>query len=356
MKKTLKKYFIPHEGNNHKPHFLREKAVGVTALVVGLLFIASTFGNYLVSHNPYLASVKSAFLVDLTNKDRVEQGIAKLTINQTLVAAAGLKANDMSAKSYFAHVSPEGKSPWHWIQQAGYKYVYAGENLAVNFTSSEDVEEAWMNSPTHKKNIMNSRFSEIGIATAPGTYKGERTVFVVQMFGSPMPSNITEVRNPVSVSELSVDEVSLAVASEEEGENENVLGEETSSTLQPETELSPVDTSTASAAEMYVEFANPEISPEEIAQLEMTSDSAVSDAPAYTNWLERLLVSPSEVVQDLYMAIAALIIFALILKIFIEIRKQHPKNIAYGVLLLALVVFFMHLNSEIIVPPIVALM
>jgi hypothetical protein len=106
---------------------------------------------------------------------------------------------------------------------------------------------------------------------------------------------------------------------------------------------------------MYVEFANPEISDVELAQIESEALESNKNVPVYTNWFERLIVSPSEVVQDLYTAIFALVVFAIILKIFIEIRQQHPRNIAYGVFLLVLIGFFMHLNSEIAVSPVVAL-
>ncbi len=357
MKKTLKKYFIPNPGNNHKPHFLRAKAVSLTALVVAVLFAISTAGTYFVSHNSYLASVKAAFLVDLTNKDRAAEGLPKLSINQNLVAAAGMKANDMSSKSYFAHISPDGKNPWYWIKESGYKYVYAGENLAVNFTSSEDVEDAWMESPTHRKNILNTRFTEIGIATASGVYKGDNTVFVVQMFGSPLPGNVTEVRTPTPKPVEPTRPREVVTLSTTAEDNDNVLGEETSVASM---EVSPSDTQSAAttvSSDTYVEFANPEITSEDLRLLELQQASSANDeVPAYTSWWERMIVSPSEVVQDLYTAIFALVIFALILKIFIEIRQQHPKNIAYGVALLAVIVFFMHLNSEMATPTIVALM
>ena len=357
MKKTFKKYFIPHPGNNHKPHFLRAKAVSLTALVVATLFLLSASGTYMVSHNPNLAAVKAAFLVDLTNKDREAEGLHKLSINQNLVVAAGMKANDMSSKSYFAHVSPDGKSPWHWIKEAGYKYVYAGENLAVNFSSSEDVEEAWMDSPTHKKNILNSKFTEIGIATSPGVYKGDNTVYVVQMFGSPMPANVTEVRNQNIQSAVtpSTNDGSRPISSNNLTENaNNVLGEEIAiATPSDVSDILPAS-ATPVSPEAFMEFSNPEIPPQDIAIYE--SVVGVSDnVPVYTNWFQRLIVSPSEVVQDIYAAIMALVIFSLIMKIFIEIRQQHPKNIAFGVALLAVIVFFMHLNSEMAVPPVLAL-
>jgi hypothetical protein len=135
-----------------------------------------------------LAAVVVSLLVDYTNDNRRDYDVPELTVNDKLTVAAQMKANDMVENGYFAHYSPAGTSPWYWIQSAGYDYKHAGENLAVNFVSSHDVTDAWMNSPTHKKNMIDARYSEIGIATARGTYKGKDAIFVVQMFGTPTAS------------------------------------------------------------------------------------------------------------------------------------------------------------------------
>lgn len=350
MKKTLKKYFIPHPENDHKPHFLREKSVLTTALVAVILFFASIFGNYVVRTTPQLASIKSAFLVDLTNRDRVKEGLPELSINQNLVAAASMKANDMAEKGYFAHQSPDGRNPWDFIKAAGYSYVYAGENLAVNFSDSAEVERAWMDSPTHKKNILNSKYTEIGIATAPGVYKGDNTTFVVQMFGRPKGTTATESTPSVTPSPQTVEQ--LAVSPSNSAEADNVLGEETSlAAVKPgaPVEIAAVAPYTAPSSEnveseKFVEFTNPEATPEEVAG---ASSPVVSEnVPTYTNWFERLIVSPSKVVQDLYKVLFAIVVFSLVLKVFIEIRLQHPKNIAYGLALLAVIFVFMSMNSS----------
>ena len=132
-----------------------------------------------------LSAIYASALVTLANRDRAAQNVSELTVNPLLEKAAQMKADDMAAKSYFAHNTPEGLTPWYWMEQAGYKYTFAGENLAVNFNDSEAVETAWKNSPTHWYNIINPRFTEIGIATSTGIYKGRTAIFVVQMFGSP---------------------------------------------------------------------------------------------------------------------------------------------------------------------------
>lgn len=156
------------------------------ALVV-CLFMAAGAADRFVKEigSPYVAAVVSAVLVDLANDDRIELALPTLQVNPVLVAAAQAKANDMALKSYFSHTSPEGFDSWHWFKEAGYEYRYAGENLAVDFSDSGDVEKAWMRSPTHRDNIVSPKYTEIGIAVATGTYQGRPTVFAVQMFGMP---------------------------------------------------------------------------------------------------------------------------------------------------------------------------
>ena len=106
--------------------------------------------------------------------------------NPLLSRAARLKAQDMASRSYFAHTSPQGLTPWYWLEQVGYKYTLAGENLAVNFSKPSDITDAWLNSPAHRANILNSGYTETGTGTAWGFYKGKKTLFVVQFFGKPI--------------------------------------------------------------------------------------------------------------------------------------------------------------------------
>ncbi|MEK7531143.1 MAG: CAP domain-containing protein [Patescibacteria group bacterium] len=139
----------------------------------------------LIKEYPQIGAVIASVLVEGTNFDRTAQGLPPLTYSESLTKIAQMKANDMATKEYFAHVSPEGVTPWYWFQEGGYTFTYAGENLAVDFTESTDVERAWMNSPKHRENILGAQFTEVGIATAVGTYEGRPTVFVAQMFGAP---------------------------------------------------------------------------------------------------------------------------------------------------------------------------
>ena len=159
MKLTLKKYFIPHKGNDHKPHILRWEATIVilsAILLIETLFFAQVF---LIGKNTnFLAAVISNVIVDKTNAERIDIDLSSLATNDLLELAAQLKANDMAKKGYFAHETPEGYDPWYWLEQSGYNFAAAGENLAVNFTDSEDVVSAWMDSDGHRANILNNKY------------------------------------------------------------------------------------------------------------------------------------------------------------------------------------------------------
>ena len=189
MKKLLRKihrYFVPHEENGFRAHIFCDTSIAVLTLIVVLTFVAGVAQKYALTTTNYLAAIYSGVLVDLANEDRKENSLQPLKINPVLESAAELKAQDMAAKGYFAHYGPDGSAPWDWMRKAGYDFVYAGENLAIDFTDSDDVDKAWMNSPTHKANILNPKYTEVGIATIKGKYNGHSTIYVVQMFGTPL--------------------------------------------------------------------------------------------------------------------------------------------------------------------------
>src|SRR3989344_2638184 len=139
MRKTIKRYAVPHEENNFRPYLLR--AAGIVVLLV--LIIGAFFGSQIqrlaLTASDFLASVLPSVLVDLANADRGANQLASLSINPLLEEAARLKAEDMVSKGYFAHTSPEGITPWYWFSRAEYTFAYAGENLAINFDDSSAV-------------------------------------------------------------------------------------------------------------------------------------------------------------------------------------------------------------------------
>ncbi len=197
MRKTFKKYFLPHEDNDHRPHFLRAR--GALVILTLILFFEAAYlvqTFVILPRSDFFAAVLSSVLIDQTNARRADERLATLTVNPKLEAAAKLKADDMAARGYFAHNTPDGRTPWWFIDQMGYFYDAAGENLAVNFTESSDVTDAWMRSPLHRANIVNGNFTEIGIATAQGVYKGKEAIFVVQMFGRPASPLVVALSTP----------------------------------------------------------------------------------------------------------------------------------------------------------------
>jgi len=201
----LHDHFIPHARNNYHPHVLGHRSL---ALMSALLVTVKIFALTLLSFGPVLPAFSEAITSDniiaLTNESRQQFSVASLTENQVLDKAAQAKADDMLAKGYFAHNSPDGRTPWDFITSAGYSYLMAGENLAVNFTEAESVETAWMNSPGHKANLLNKDFQDIGIGISQGTYQGHTAIFVVQEFGTPAAQQITLSNTPTQVQPASV--------------------------------------------------------------------------------------------------------------------------------------------------------
>jgi hypothetical protein len=97
----------------------------------------------------------------------------------------------MFAKNYWAHQSPDGQSPWFFIKSVDYQYSIAGENLAKDFYDTDSMLKAWMASPTHKDNIIHPKYQEIGIAVVDGVLDGLKTTLVVQHFGTPLVSTLS---------------------------------------------------------------------------------------------------------------------------------------------------------------------
>jgi hypothetical protein len=132
----------------------------------------------------FATDISPSRVIELTNDQRQSSGLGTLTYNDRLAVAAAAKAQDMMAKGYWAHFGPSGETPWGFILSSGYQYEYAGENLAKNFMDSGAVVNAWMASESHRANILNNNYKEIGVAILNGNLAGEDTTLVVQMFGS----------------------------------------------------------------------------------------------------------------------------------------------------------------------------
>jgi len=127
---------------------------------------------------------ESADVIELVNKARIAEGLSTLVHSDILDLAAKEKANDMVKNDYFAHTSPKGVDPWYWLKKAGYDYKYAGENLAINYDNAKEQQMAWMKSDSHRKNILNEKYQETGVAVVEGKIDGQTSILTVQVFGT----------------------------------------------------------------------------------------------------------------------------------------------------------------------------
>lgn len=177
----VKRLFVPCRGNGFRPLLLRKPALVVYTI---LLLFVNTFGGLVGIPEAMASTITPTNIIKLTNQERASLGLNTLNANSKLMAAAQAKANNMFQEQYWDHFGPNGETPWMFITQAGYQYVYAGENLAKGFRTAEGVHEAWMASPTHKENIVSRNYKDIGVAVVEGELLGKQTVLVVQMFGN----------------------------------------------------------------------------------------------------------------------------------------------------------------------------
>ncbi len=183
----LSHFFLPHPETHKKAHLISSWALAMY-LILFLVLYAGIKTIYVVQ--PGVLGVNSAIdqqeIIRLTNLQREKNGLGPVSEDSRLNTAAQAKAENMFAENYWAHYSPSGKDPWVFINGAGYSFSYAGENLAKSFYTSDEVVNAWMNSKTHKENILNKNYKNIGIAVVEGTLNGEKTTLVVQEFGTPV--------------------------------------------------------------------------------------------------------------------------------------------------------------------------
>lgn len=186
-------YFFPHESNNHRARLLHPIFI---TLSLFLFLLNQALIPFLPRITPavlgYASNIPPERVIELTNQKREEKGVEPLRIDPLLTQSALMKASDMFLKDYWAHVSPEGIEPWHFFVQAGYKYRFAGENLARDFSKPEDVVAAWVASPSHRENLLAARYRDIGIAVVDGKLGGVETTLVVQFFGTKFSEAVAE--------------------------------------------------------------------------------------------------------------------------------------------------------------------
>lgn len=180
----LARFIVPHHHNNHHPYLLRHESLFFFTFLILLLQFFSFSGISAARVLGYATNIDRSTIIQLTNQERTSRGLAALKENSLLNSAAVQKAEHMFAQDYWDHFAPDGTSPWYFFKKVGYKYSWAGENLARDFQTSAGVIAGWMNSKAgHKENLLNTNFNDIGIGVVDGTLGGEQTTLVVQHLG-----------------------------------------------------------------------------------------------------------------------------------------------------------------------------
>lgn len=371
MFKRLKDLFVPHEGNKFRPDFLERLSVGIMLILILLSFAMANLQSLLwISSDWLVSTILPAVIVDLTNDERSSEKIGTLTRSSILDKAANLKAQDMAKNEYFAHYSPTGVSPWYWFDQAGYDYLHAGENLAVHFTDSSDVVQAWMDSPSHRANIMNGDYTEIGIGTAKGEYKGQPTIYVVQLFGTKREKvttpSVAGASTAESVSEPQVSIEKVAVSNVPTGTSTAVAPAtiDTATLLPPLTtslrELERIGVHATDSLTVPIASTKPVHTQNETKSTSIYSDLATTSqsgvpalaTPEDSNPLTsismplRSATEPSLWLTTLYAFLASIVILALVLSIRLEWRSHHPIQVAYASGLLVAMALLLYIHTS----------
>ena len=202
--KKFAHHFVPHNheetGSQHRGHALENRALFAYLLI----FAITVSGFWLIRVGaPQIlgsASYSAEQIIALTNIKRAENGLPSLSTNNKLISAARAKSADMFSNNYWAHFSPKGTAPWSFITASGYRYIFAGENLARDFNDAQSVVNAWMNSSSHRSNLLDKNFKEIGVSVSGGKLEGKEGVLVVQMFGTAVSQVPT--KRPLAEAEL----------------------------------------------------------------------------------------------------------------------------------------------------------
>lgn len=167
--------------SKHHIHAIRVVLLGLLLIAVGLVRIDANAFPSLTKPSvlSYATSMSRGELFAAANASRAANGLGAFVLNGQLNNSAQAKAQHMANGDYWAHVAPDGTQPWYFFEAAGYSYTRAGENLAYGFSTSYSTNDGWMNSPSHRANILGD-YAEVGfgIVNAPSFQGGENTIVV----------------------------------------------------------------------------------------------------------------------------------------------------------------------------------
>lgn len=168
-------------------------------LLIVLLLASKVFISLAMPKNKAFGSDLTAEnILSAVNKERQLRNLVTLKTDSRLSAAGQSKSEDMIARHYFSHTDPEGNYIWPKIESAGYApYLQLGENLAVEFYNTDSLLSAWMNSPTHRANILNEGFKDQGMGLAFGGNSDQYHSGITNTFGT-LVANRTKAPSPAT--------------------------------------------------------------------------------------------------------------------------------------------------------------
>lgn len=333
--KILKKgylNFIPSSENNYRPSFFESRFLFYALFLILVLRLFVVPLIFCLPNSNFFAEVTKTALFDSINEERAVQGLGRLENDSQLDGAAYAKAQNMLEESYFAHTSPEGINPWHWFHGQGYRYQYAGENLAIGFLNSREVTKAWMDSNAHRQNILNPNYEDMGLAVVQGEFQGQETTLVVQLFGTKTSAEYAvaeEEISPLATSATIEEKSSVRGATEINGE-ESTEGEVTDIEPASEAELEGKE-GVYPATPPPVEF----------------SPGSQSPSPWFS-FLNFLNQRYETITRGIAFAFFILVGSAIFLLIVIRIDQQAPDLILKGSAAFALLIIFLLFEGEIL--------
>ncbi len=193
-KTTHKKRHAGHHKKTRKYQSAYWPYIPVLLLVVAMFafaWVRSPIGTNVLA---FATEMSSASLLDETNRQRQVNNAGTLELNEQLQAAARAKAEDMAERNYWSHETPDGDQPWKFIEESGYQYIKAGENLAYGFMSSSQTVNGWMNSESHRENMLDPAFTEVGFGyvNAVGFQNSNEETIVVALYAQPLEPNASQ--------------------------------------------------------------------------------------------------------------------------------------------------------------------
>ena len=364
-----KSLILPSQENNYKSRFLQSNFLLYCVVLLLALKIVAVLITINIPHNIFFADITKSTLENFVNQTRQSVGLLPLTESDKLDQAAQLKADNMVQNQYFDHTSPSGITPWAWFLKAGYVYKYAGENLAIGFYESEEVYDAWLNSPSHKANIVNPNYTEVGTAILKG-FGPNNSIVVVQEFGSPAPIKIVTAKNNNSATVITRAKTTpTPVASKPAATTKT----QTTSTKTTDTQIvnnQATDTQTKNTQTTNTQTSNTQTTSTQPASvqnsvtsggekvLSQSTESQNSIAPSAGNGLSSLpakvinsvLYDYNGLLQNVTYGISLVVMGILLTLIFFNFNTNFKKQLVFrAVLIIAILSMTALINKEIVV-------